>query len=63
MVEDNNFDIGFTVGRFFGSWIINDLFCGLSIRLGKDVPCDVYYILFQIGYGQLTIGWNATKGN
>ena len=60
---DNNFDIGFEIGRFFVSWIINDLFCGFDIRIGKEIDFDVYHITFQIGFGQLTIGWNATKGN
>lgn len=56
----NDFDWGKTFGRLFISWIINDDFCGIAIRIGKeyadDVFCEVYHLTIQIGFGQLTIG-------
>lgn len=56
----NDFDWGRTFGRFFISWIINDDFCGIAIRIGKeyagDMYCEVYHLTVQIGFGQLTIG-------
>lgn len=55
----NDFDWSFTIGRFFITWIINDLFCGIGIRIGKDVILDsynVYHVTIQIGYGMLSIG-------
>ena len=56
----NDFDNGFVFGRFFVSWIINDDFCGIAIRIGKEhemyEDVDVYHITAQLGYGQLTIG-------
>lgn len=56
----NDFDCGKTFGRFFVSWIINDNFCGIAIRIGKecvdDEHCQVYHMTIQIGFGQLTIG-------
>ena len=56
----NDFDWGRTFGRFFISWIINDDFCGLAIRIGKeyadDASCEVFHLTIQIGYGQFTIG-------
>jgi hypothetical protein len=56
----NDFDWGKTYGRLFISWIINDDFCGLAIRIGKeradDVSCEVFHFTIQIGYGQFTIG-------
>lgn len=52
----NNYDRGFNIGRFFVSWIINDLFCGIGIRIGKDSP-NIYHLTIQIGYGQLSIGF------
>ena len=51
----NEYDRGFNIGRFFVSWIINDLFCGIGIRIGKDSP-NIYHMTIQIGYGQLSIG-------
>ena len=51
-----NFDKGFNIGNFFVSWIINDLFCGISIRIGKDEP-NIYHLTIQIGYGQLSVGF------
>lgn len=56
----NDFDWGATFGRVFMAWIINDDFCGIAIRIGKeyadDVCCEVYHATVQIGFGQLTIG-------
>jgi len=54
----NNFDWGFNIGRFFVAWIINDLFCGIGIRIGKEEISNgyVYHLTIQIGYGQLSIG-------
>lgn len=56
----NDFDWGRTFGRFFISWIINDDFCGIAIRIGKEYVdnayCEVYHLTIQIGFGQLTIG-------
>ena len=56
----NDFDTGFVWGRLFVSWIINDDFLGIAIRIGKEYAeceeCDVYHLTIQIGYGQLTIG-------
>ena len=55
-----DFDRGFNIGRFFVAWIINDLFCGIGIRIGKeyadDACCFVFHLTVQIGYGQFTIG-------
>ena len=51
-----NFDRGFQHGRFFISWIINELFCGIGIRIGKDEP-NIYHLTIQIGYGQLSVGF------
>lgn len=56
----NDFDWGKTFGRFFISFIINDDFFGIAIRIGKeysdDVCCGVFHLTIQIGYGQFTIG-------
>lgn len=56
----NDFDWGKTFGRFFIAFIINDDFCGLAIRIGKeyadDAGCGVFHLTIQIGYGQFTIG-------
>lgn len=56
----NDFDWGITLGKLFISWIINDDFCGIAIRIGKeyadDVCQNVYHATMQLGYGQLTIG-------
>lgn len=55
----NDFDTGFCWGRFFASWIINDDFFGIAIRIGKEKIENeetVYHITTQIGYGQLTVG-------
>lgn len=56
----NDFDWGKTFGRFFISFVINDDFFGLAIRIGKEYAeiecCEVYHITVQIGFGQLTIG-------
>ena len=61
----NDFDIGFMCGRFFISWIINDDFFVIAIRIGKehatDEDVDVYHITIQIGYGHLTIGITGRK--
>lgn len=56
----NEFDWGKNWGRFFISFIVNDDFFGIAIRIGKeyadDACCDVYHITIQVGYGQFTIG-------
>ena len=56
----NDFDWGVTFGRFFISFIINDDFFGIALRIGKEYAdcecCEVYHITAQVGYGQLTIG-------
>ena len=56
----NNFDWGKTFGRFFISFIVNDDFFGIAIRIGKehadDVYCAVIHLTIQVGYGQFTIG-------
>lgn len=56
----SDFDWGRTFGRFFIAWIINDDFCGLAIRIGRehadDVSCGVFHLTIQIGYGQVTVG-------
>ena len=56
----NDYDKGFTWGRFFVSWIINDDFCGIAIRIGRETQIEdvnaVYHVTVQVGYGQLTIG-------
>lgn len=57
----NDFDWGTTFGRFFISWIINDNFCGIAIRMGKECTCEVYHLTIQIGFGQLTIGIISRK--
>ena len=44
----NDFDDGFIWGRLFVSWIINDDFFGIAIRIGKEYEIyediDVYHI-------------------
>ena len=61
----NDFDWGKTFGRFFISWIINDDFCGIAVRVGKEYAVDVchnvYHVTMQVGYGQLTIGIISRK--
>ena len=56
----NDFDWGRTFGRFFISFIVNDDFFGIAIRIGKeyagDACCGVVHLTVQIGYGQFTIG-------
>ena len=56
----NDFDWGKTFVRFFISFIVNDDFFGIAIRIGKeyadDTCCGVFHLTIQIGYGQLTIG-------
>ena len=57
----NDFDNGFVWGRFFVSWIINDDFFGIAIRIGRETQVEgvnaVYHITAQVGFGQLTIGF------
>lgn len=59
----NDYDKGFTWGRFFVSWIINDDFCGIAIRIGRETNIEnvnaVYHITVQVGFGQLTIGFTS----
>lgn len=56
----NDFDWGFQKGRFFMSFIVNDDFCGMAIRIGKEIATDaeveVYHFTMQLGYLQFTIG-------
>ena len=56
----NDFDWGRTFGRCFISFIVNDDFFGIAIRIGKeyadDVSCGVFHLTLQVGYGQFTIG-------
>ena len=56
----NDFDWGRTFGRFFISFIVNDDFFGIAIRIGKeyvdDACCAVVHLTLQVGYGQFTIG-------
>ena len=56
----NEFDRGFMLGKFFASFVVNEDFFGLAIRIGKefavDAMTDVYHITIQIGYGQITVG-------
>lgn len=56
----NDFDFGKTFGRLFISFIVNDDFCGIAIRIGKeyadDACCGVIHLTIQIGYGQFSIG-------
>ena len=48
----NNFDWGKTFGRFFISFVVNDDFFGIAIRIGKeyadDVSCGVIHLTIQI---------------
>lgn len=59
----NDYDNGFAWGRFFVSWVINDDFCGIAIRIGRETNIEevnaVYHITAQVGYGQLTIGFTS----
>lgn len=59
----NDYDDGFMWGRFFMSWIINDDFCGIAIRIGREANVKgvnaVYHITVQLGYGQLTVGFTS----
>ena len=59
----NDYDKGFVWGRFFISWIINDDFFGIAIRIGRETDIEgvnaVYHITAQVGYGQLTIGFTS----
>ena len=52
---------GKTYGRFFISLVINDDFCGIAIRIGRETNVEevnaVYHITIQVAYGQLTIGF------
>ena len=61
----NDFDWGKTFGRSFISFIINDDFFGIAIRIGKEYAeidcCEVYHITVQIGFGQLTIGITGNR--
>lgn len=56
----NDFDWGINIGRFFMSFIVNDDFCGVAIRIGKEIAIDeeieVYHFTMQLGYLQFTIG-------
>ncbi len=56
----NDFDWGKTFGRFFISFVVNDDFFGIALRIGKeyanDASCRVFHLTIQIGYGQFTIG-------
>lgn len=56
----NDFDWGFQKGRFFMSFIVNDDFCGVAIRIGKemstDVEKEVCHFTMQLGYLQFTAG-------
>lgn len=52
----NEFDSGFSIGRVFLSWTINDLFCGFAFRVGKEKDINVNHLTIQIGYGMLTVG-------
>ena len=56
----NDFDWSKIFGRFFISWIINEYFCGIAIRVGKEyletMCCEIYHLTIQIGLGQLTLG-------
>jgi hypothetical protein len=56
----NKYDWGKTFGKFFISFVVNDDFFGIAIRIGKeyadDVYCAVIHLTIQIGYGQFTIG-------
>ena len=54
---DNDFNKGIQLGNFFVSWLINDLFCGFAMRIGKEKNINVYHITIQFGYGMLTIGY------
>lgn len=59
----NDFDWGKTIGRFFISFIINDYFFGLAVRIGRETEVEgvnaIYYITVQVGYGQLMIGFTS----
>ena len=56
----NDFDWGKTFGRLFIAFVVNDDFCGIAIRIGKeyadDACCGVIHLTIQIGYGQFSIG-------
>ena len=56
----NDFDWGFQKGRFFMSFIVNDDFCGVAIRIGKEMSTDVEeevcHFTMQLGYLQFTTG-------
>lgn len=56
----NNFDDGFMLGRFFVSLIIDDLFFGIGLRIGRDTDEKrngyIYHITAHIGYFMLSIG-------
>lgn len=57
-----NFDDGFYIGRFFVSFIYNELFCGFSLRLGYDTDMECLYFSLQIAWMMLAIGWDMRKG-
>lgn len=54
----NDFNTGFTIGRFFVSWVVNDLFFGFSIQLGKQCEDEIYHLTIQLGYGMVCIGFD-----
>ncbi len=59
----NEFDFGFVWGKLFVSWVINDDFFGIAVRIDKETEIEevnaVYHITIQVGYGQLTIGFTS----
>ena len=56
----SDFEWGITLGKFFTSFIINDDFFGIGVRIGKEYAIsenkNVCHVTIQIGYGQLTVG-------
>lgn len=55
----NDFDTGFTIGKIFISWIVNEMFCGFSIQIGKQCEDKIFHLTIQLGYGMLCIGYDA----
>ena len=58
-MDYNVFDDGIMLGKFYISWHINELFCGVNVRLGLEHldTNDTFALTMQLGYGQLSIGF------
>lgn len=62
---NNIFNNGFSIGRFWISFIIHEAFFGLDFGIGKQIDEDegVSYLTLsiQIGYGLFVIGFDLEE--